>query len=62
MDAIDNISRDGIIVCPHCGNALDDTDIRSVDGEMEGDHICEECDNEFKFTSEVTVYWTTEKI
>jgi len=61
MGEIDHTSISWKIVCPHCGHKHDDTDFR-CDGVMEGNQICHSCDREFSFTSDFTVYWTTEKI
>lgn len=58
---IDHIARNGLIVCPYCGEEQEDTDFR-IDGFMEGKVICNSCGNEFSFESEIAVYWSTKKI
>lgn len=61
MPEIDHEYTQGEIVCPYCGNKQDDIDFR-IDNYMEGKEICENCDKEFKFESDISIYWITSKI
>ena len=49
------------IVCPYCGDKIDDTDFR-IDNYMEGDEICDVCEKEFHFEADIEITWITSKI
>lgn len=61
IQMIDHTNQTGAIVCPYCGKKNEDTNYR-IDGYMEGQEICDKCGEKYKFSSDIVIYWTTEKI
>jgi len=47
------------ITCPHCGYAMSDSWEMDSDG---GTHDCGECGGEFRYSQDVTIRWSTEKV
>lgn len=56
---IDHTNTTGVIICPHCGHIIKDYRIGDY---LEGEEICDKCGGEYKFSSDIIIYWSTEKI
>ena len=46
------------ITCPYCGYAMTD----SWEMDDYGTHDCDECGEEFRYSQDVTVRWSTERV
>lgn len=51
------------IVCPWCGHEHDDlTDFYPREGELSAENECEGCGKPFRYTMDVSISWTTQKL